>query len=370
MSYSDNEVNEVIEAVKRLGSQIAAANELGMSRHAVKRRLVASQKEDGFLERKAQELGFDPSQVSSYWSKDKEGSFLVKREVDQINLIETIKESLADDLPKAKPFSQSFRNLNSELLNGFFITDYHLAMMAWAEETRSADWDLKIAEQLLVDWFAAAIETSPDAKDAMFAQMGDWTHWDSMNTVTPGHGHLLDGDSRSQKMVRVSIRLTRKIIEMLLAKHERVFLFNLSGNHDEYTGALSREMWHMHYEDEPRIVVDNTADLYHVHEHGDVSLFMHHGHKRHLNNIDHVLAGRFREVFGRTKFSYAHVGHRHSHQIKETNLMKIEQHPTLAPEDAYASFGGWSHKREASRITYHRKFGEVSRSTISPEMLY
>jgi hypothetical protein len=199
--------------------------------------------------------------------------------------------------------------------------------------------------------------------------MGDWTHWDSMNTVTPGHGHQLDGDSRSQLMVRVSLRLTRKIIEMLLQKHKKVSFYNLTGNHDEYTGGLMREVWTMHYENEPRLFVDQTPDLYHAHEHGDVSLFLHHGHKRDLNNIDHVLASRFREIYGRTKFSYAHTGHKHSHQIKETNLMKIEQHPTLAPEDAYASFGGWGHKREASVITYHKNFGEVSRSTITPEML-
>lgn len=366
--FTEEEIARVEEAVNRLGSQIAAAKELGMSRNSVQRRLYANKTQDDFLTRKAQELGFDASQVSSYWSKDNEGSFHVKRPLETIDIVAEVKAALAEGLPVADP-NRNIPKHNEDLLKCFFIADYHLAMMAWAEETRKADWDLKIAEDLIIKWFASAIDAAPYAKSAMFAQMGDWTHWDSMNTVTPAHGHLLDGDSRSQKMIRVAIRVTRKIIDMLLSKHETVYLYNLSGNHDEFTGAFSREMWHMHYENEPRVVVDNTADLYHAHEHGDVSIFLHHGHKRDLNNIDHVFTSRFREIFGRTKFSYGHTGHKHSHVIKETNLMKLEQHPTLTPEDAYASFGGWGHKREASVITYHKRFGEVSRSTITPEML-
>jgi hypothetical protein len=49
--------------------------------------------------------------------------------------------------------------------------------------------------------------------------------------------------------------------------------------------------------------------------------------------------------------------------------MQIEQHRTLAPKDAYASSGGWMSGRDAKVITYHKERGEVSRLTISPEMV-
>ena len=49
--------------------------------------------------------------------------------------------------------------------------------------------------------------------------------------------------------------------------------------------------------------------------------------------------------------------------------MKVERHRTLAPSDAYASSGGWLSERDAKVITYHREFGEVFRSTLSPEMV-
>ena len=49
--------------------------------------------------------------------------------------------------------------------------------------------------------------------------------------------------------------------------------------------------------------------------------------------------------------------------------MTLEQHRTLAPKDSYASRGGWISGRDAKVITYHSKYGEVGRLTISPEML-
>ena len=103
--------------------------------------------------------------------------------------------------------------------------------------------------------------------------------------------------------------------------------------------------------------------------HGDVSLFYHHGHRRKIADIDSVFAGRFREMFGRTKFSYAHLGHLHNDALVSTNLMKVERHETLAAPDAYAANGGWLSGRSAKVITYHKQYGEVGRLTLTPAMV-
>ena len=63
------------------------------------------------------------------------------------------------------------------------------------------------------------------------------------------------------------------------------------------------------------------------------------------------------------------MGHLHSVDVKETNLMLVEQHRTLASPDAYASKGGWISGRDAKVITYHKEYGEVARATISAKML-
>lgn len=257
---------------------------------------------------------------------------------------------------------------NGDLLNLYVLTDYHLGMFSWHEET-GADWDMKIAEQTLNDWVDAAVASSPNAKTAVLANIGDFLHWDGMDAVTPASKHLLDADTRFQKLIRVAIRMIRNFISKLLAKYDNVHVIMADANHDPASEAWLREMFAVFYEHEPRVTVDTTADTYYCYEHGLTSLFFHHGHKRKPANVDTVFAAKFREVFGRTKYSYAHMGHLHSIDVKETNLMLVEQHRTLAAPDAYASRGGWISGRDAKVITYHKDYGKVAESVISIDML-
>jgi hypothetical protein len=75
-------------------------------------------------------------------------------------------------------------------------------------------------------------------------------------------------------------------------------------------------------------------------------------------------------MFGRTKYAYAHMGHLHHVDVKENNLMIVEQHRTLAANDAYGARGGYLSGRDAKVITYHHDFGEVSRLIINSDMLH
>lgn len=276
-------------------------------------------------------------------------------------------EALCEKMPRAKPVKAP-KQTESDLLNCYVITDYHLGMLAWAEET-GADWDLGIAEDLLTRWFSAAIAAAPKSDKAVLAQLGDFLHFDSLEAVTPSSGHILDADTRLQKLVRVAIRITRRVVDMLLSKHGSVHIIMAEGNHDLASSVWLRETFSALYEDEPRMSVELSPDPYYCVEHGKTALFFHHGHKRKVANIDTVFAAKFREVFGRTKHAFAHMGHLHSVDVKETNLMLVEQHRTLAAPDAYASRGGWMSGRDAKVITYHSEHGEVGRLTISPGMV-
>lgn len=256
-----------------------------------------------------------------------------------------------------------------DLLTQYTITDFHLGMLAWGEETGGEDWDTKIAEQLLMDWFDVAIEHAPAAASAVLANLGDFLHWDGLDAVTPQNKNLLDADTRFAKLVRVAIRLIRHVINRLLAKHQRVHVIMSDANHDPASSVWLREWLAEVYTDNPRVTVEQSADAYYCVEHGLSSLFYSHGHKRKIKDIDDVFVAKFREIFGRTKFSYAHLGHLHSDEVLETNLMKVERHRTLTPGDAYAGKGGWVSGRDAKVITYHKQFGEVLRMTVNPDMV-
>lgn len=280
----------------------------------------------------------------------------------QQSALQAILDGFKDELPRAPPVSPPAHTVD-DLLNQYTITDNHLGALAWNEETGSGDYDLNIGERLIIDWFAAAIAQAPNARRGVFAQLGDFLHYDSFKSITPEHGHLLDSDSRYPKMVRAAIRIVRTVIRMLLEKHEQVDVIMCDANHDPAGEVWLREMLAAFYDEEPRVTVDTNPGTYSVIEHGDVSLFYHHGHRRGTKNVDSILVGKFRKVYGRTTYSYAHTGHKHADELKTTDLMKVEQHETLAAPDAYGS--NWLSGRSAKVITYHKEYGEDGRVILS-----
>jgi hypothetical protein len=306
-------------------------------------------------------------------NRDPEGRVIqdwVRYEVDDLRRKAAMEAAIAafcSELPRAEAVNSHIVG-NPDLLTQYTITDLHMGMLSWREETGS-DYDLKIAEKLLIDWFSMAIKLAPDSAQAIFAQLGDLLHFDGILAVTPTHHHVLDADSRFAKIVRTVIRVLRQVIKMLLHKHERVHLIMADANHDPASEIWLREMFAAFYEDEPRLTIDRSASTYLAYEWGATSLFYHHGHKRTINDVDRVFASDHAEIFGRTKYRYGHVGHRHSDELAKTKLMKIEQHETLAARDAHAGHGGWRSGRSAKVIWYSKRFGETGRSIITPEMV-
>lgn len=277
-------------------------------------------------------------------------------------------EALKSEVPRVPRIPKPRAALREDLMNLYVVTDYHLGMLAWDEEA-GANWDMKIAEKLLLNWMGAAIKTAPKASHAVLAQLGDFLHYDSFESVTPTSKHVLDADSRPQKMVRVALRVLRQLIEMLLRTHDTVYVLMAEGNHDIMASAWLREAFALMYKDEPRVTVETRPDPYYAHEWGQTVLFFHHGHLRKVPNVSEVLVRKFREEYGRCTKAYAHMGHLHHRDAKEKALMEVEQHPTLAAADAYASRGGWLSERVAKVLTYSKKYGEVGRIGITPEML-
>ena len=377
-TYATERQKEYIDAVNEYGGFRSAARSLNINHSAIVEAVA-------LIRRRAATSGYAPEQdmvrpvpepfivrgVSTYYNAEgKASGQWVKSKIDDSKLQEMMKaviDGMKDDIPRLTALPAPALG-NDNLLNCYVITDYHLGMLAWDEEA-GENWDLDIAQALVVKWFEQAIAQSPNADTAVFAQLSDFLHFDGMDAVTPASKHLLDVDTRFAKVVRSAIRVLRTVIDMLLAKHQHVHIIMADANHDPVSQIWLREWFSVLYENEPRITVDKSPNPYNAYEFGKTALFFHHGHKRKVSNVSEVFAGQFREMFGRTKHAYAHMGHYHSIDVKENNLMIVEQHRTLAPGDAYSARGGWLSGRDAKVITYSKQFGEVSRLTINSDML-
>lgn len=370
-TYTDD---EIITALESHPSAAAAARALGLNERTLRRRrdrlALKGYSPDHDMTRTVPD-GFNVKGVSTYYDEDgrvrgqwvKSSADAERREAMMREAVEAMAETIKPIKARKAP-----AHGNENLLNCFVVTDFHLGALSWEPET-GADWNLDLAERTLVEWFRQAVAMAPKAETALLAQISDLLHWDGFDAVTPASRHLLDADTRFPKLVRVAIRVLRQVIDLLLSTHKRVHVIMADANHDPVSQVWLREWLAILYENEPRITIDTSPSPYNAYEFGKVAIFTHHGHKRRMSNVSEVFAAQFRELFGRTKYAYAHMGHLHHVDVKENNLMIVEQHRTLASPDAYSARGGWLSGRDAKVITYHREYGEVGRATVSFDMI-
>ena len=367
-----------IRLVNKLGSISAAAKELGINQSAVSRTISA-------VRNRASLCGYNPdynmtnpvpdgyrvSGISSYYSPDgKLQGQWVKSTADQDQrdrIIRETYETLAKDLPRIKP-SVAPKVSVKELCNLYVMTDCHVGMLAWHKEG-GADWDLKIAEKVLTGCFEQMVMSSPKASIGVVAQLGDWLHSDGILPVTPTNHHILDQDGRFSKIVQASVRILRRLVDFALTKHDKVIVLMAEGNHDISSSIWLRTLFNAVYEKDKRVTVIDSEMPYYVYQHGEVMLSFHHGHLKKNDHLPLLFAAQFPHIWGQTKKRYCHTGHRHHVEEKEHSGMTVIQHPTLAARDAYVARGGWVAERQVSAITYHNKYGQVAKITITPDML-
>ena len=365
---------ELLEAVDETGSYRKAAAKLGVNERTLTRSVAA-------VKKRAAAHGLAPGHFNEGVAPGyRMGKVTVHRvngetvqtwerqlpEQDQEALQAAI-EAVTADLPRLKPIEAPAHTLD-QLCNLYTITDFHMGMLAWHKEG-GADWDVKIAERTLIGCFEQMVMSSPKARVAIVNQLGDFLHSDGLLPLTPTSHHVLDQDGRFSKIVEATIKLLRRVVDIALMRHEQVIVIMAEGNHDMASSVWLRQLFRAIYENEPRVTV-NTSELpYYVHQHGEVMLAFHHGHLKKNDQLPLLFAAQFPTIWGATTKRFAHTGHRHHVEEREHSGMTVIQHPTLAARDAYAARGGWIADRQASAITYHAKFGQVSRVTVSPEML-
>ena len=369
---------EYLEAVRKHGSLRAAAKAINVNHKTIHRALLA-------VKKRAQMRGYAPEHdfvrpvpemfvargVSTYYNKEgKPSGQWVKASLDDDKRMHAIRaaiDALCDEVPRAEPVPAPPIGRH-DLATLYTLTDSHVGMLAWHREA-GADWDLEIAERVLTGCFQAMIDASPEANLGIVNQLGDFLHSDGLTPVTPTSGHILDQDGRFSKVVEVAVRVLRSVVSMALKKHTHVIVIMAEGNHDMASSVWLRVLFKTLFENEPRVTVVDSPLPYYCLQHGKTMLAFHHGHLKKNDQLPILFAAQFPKVWGDTVKRYCHTGHRHHVEEKEHSGITVIQHPTLAARDAYAARGGWVAERQVTSITYHAKYGQVARHTVTPEML-
>lgn len=305
---------------------------------------------------------------------DKNGNVIMRwiktaRDRDEMErLMEAARDAFTEEIPRAEP-NNAVPLCNDDLMVMYPIADHHMGMLAHHHETGD-NYNISIAEKLIDEYFDYAISVAPNASKGLLVLLGDFFHFDGLTPVTPEHGNILDADTRYSKLVYVGIRSIRKAINKLLDKHKTIEIQIVTGNHDPSSMIFLRAALAAVYENEPRIYVDVSPRYLHAVRFGRVLIGICHGDKMKKPDVRlSCLARDFKRDFGECDFVYSISGHLHSHSVTETNLGVDEIFGKMAASDAYAAAGGWRSYRYTSAVTYHKEFGEISRSHFRPEMI-
>jgi hypothetical protein len=350
MSMDDGQVRGIIRAVKRRAADDGFAPGVFNEELAENERFRAR----SYLKNEA-----TGETVLTWYKTTREGQ-----------AAETIQAALERFQPKPSPkIAPPKAKADKDLLTLYTLTDFHLGMYAWAEETGD-DWDTEIASRVLINAIDDMIAATPNSETAILNLQGDFLHWDGLDAVTPQNKHVLDADTRFGRMVDLSLDLTMWATQRLLRKHKRVRLIVVEGNHDQAGSAwLSKSMMRI-FRNEKRIEVDPSEFPFYAYLHGHTMLGFHHGHKVKNKELPALFASepRFRSMWGQANYTYIHTGHYHMSEqdMAEHGGAIVERHPTLAARDAYAARGGYVSRRAARAITYHVNDGETHRATVLP----
>lgn len=371
--------HEVLDAIEKEGTQAKAAEALGIAKRNVelalarmRRRAATQGVAPEFDMRHQVPEGFKVKGVSTYYDPDGVvrgqwvKSHATKENQEQIR--EAFLDAMRDEIKRIEP-AEFAGNTNTELLNVYIYGDPHIGLRTWEDETGS-NHDLDASERLFTAAHADLVKRSPDADSAIILNLGDYFHSDDGRNMTLRSGHPLDlGDGRYQKVRKVGFKILRSMIDMALRKHKKVYVWNIQGNHDEFS-AVDLSLWlEVAYENEPRVNVNTSPNKFYFHKHGEVMLAAAHGDTVKPDAMLGVMAADQYQMWGQTKHRYAHLGHIHHKTMKDLAGVAIETHRVLQPNDLYAHTGGYRSQRDATCITYHARLGEYARVTVNPSVM-
>ena len=247
-------------------------------------------------------------------------------------------------------------------LNLIPCNDWHINLLTWWREVGES-WDLKIAERVIGETVATVIASARRAKTAVVLGGGDLMHNDDNTNRTAKSGNILDADGRHAKGQEAVLRLLVHTIDTALLYNDNVICRFLKGNHDENSTAGIALFIYAWYRNEPRVKVDLDQSLFWFYEFGKVMLGATHGHAAKLKDMPQIMAARRPEMWGRTKFRYAHGFHVHHKEVggKEEGGAYWESHQAPIPQDSWHYGEGFLSGRSVQVITYHKDLGEHGR---------
>ena len=283
-----------------------------------------------------------------------------------LDAFKSVIEDLASTLPALSTVATpSLQPQVEDLATLYISNDLHIGSLMDKDESGTS-WDTERASAEIRKAYDYLFACSPTSSVGIVVDLGDLLEVNDTRNVTPKSGHVLSVDSRFYKILRTAYEALIYGINKALEKHETVYFYNIGGNHDEVPSIAIREVIRMAFQNNPRVIIDDTPTSIKYHQHGEVLLQFAHGHAMKKQKAGETMAADMQHIFSSTKFRFSHLGHVHSDSVYDSAICRVESHRNLAPLNHYAyEYGYRTNGNTMKSITYHKHQGEVSRQTYN-----
>lgn len=369
---TEQDMRAAIEAYKANGyNKKLAADALGINHNTYKHRFLKAMSaglDDDIVH--PAPAGHQIKGVSSLYTAD--GNLLqqwVKTRSDGPDLdqiIEAIKGAFDEYQGSSEPtFSPEVTD--SELATVYPLADWHVGLLAWGKEV-GEDWDLSIAERDIRQSMERLVASSPRSSTGVVLGLGDLLHSDNYDGVTSRSKHRLDVDGRYPKVLQTAVKLVVHTIELALAKHDRVLVRLIPGNHDDQSAIAVTLALASRYDGHPRVTVDDDPGRFWWWRFGKVFLGAAHGDIAKMKDLPLIMASRHPEDWGASRHRLiftGHIHHREKLNAREFGDVDVESFNSPTAKDAYSHGAGYVSKRSVHSLTFHEMDGEISRSRVA-----
>ncbi len=279
--------------------------------------------------------------------------------------LEALAMSLGEELrAKCPKLPRPAKPCNDRRTLIFPIYDPHFGKYAWEAETGD-DYDTEIAKRVLVNTAQiAAMRTGPVGEVVIICG-GDWFHSDSRTPQTERSGHVLDVDSRSERVRDVTIRAIHQAVLKFSVIASKVHIVCIPGNHDHESMHWTARILEAMYADHSYITVDRSPKSRRYLERGTMLLGIDHGMLK-INEYLTLMPCEAREAWARTTERLWLLGHIHQQKVIQKHGVTVEHLESISATDAWHAENGYvGNPRRTVTFLVDHDYGLVSRNYIT-----
>ena len=277
-------------------------------------------------------------------------------------------ESLTQQAKGMSPLIAPPKHTNADLLAVYPIGDPHIGMYSWAAETGS-DFDADVAERQIQGAVDRLVSSAPPAETGLILELGDLIHADNSKNMTLRSANTLDVDTRWGRVMQIGLRIPIYAVKRALAKHKKVIVRIVKGNHDEHSSFAIALALDAYFHNNLRVKVDLSPAEHWYYRFGKVLIGVTHGDKAKFPKMPGIMACDRPQDWGATRYRHWYQGHIHHEQKMEFPGCVVEAFRTLAARDAWHAGEGYRAGRDMCLIVHHKEFGEIERHRCDLAMI-